>query len=266
MPIEMFAEALMRLIRLFSRRKRQQSEPDVSPELREQIVNIIDDLVNEIAPGYLLPNTIFPFDYKKAIYENVYKDLWREFGKRRSEYADYRDEVFDFLREVPSKKIFTVTKLLLKVVCRIVYIQRTIPDNIIRNPNAGNQRWSRKESVRNRHIKLFKDSVDDINDRILKNNSKCLYNLEGESIQLVRLDTGLDVPEGHNSIQEPNDNQIQEHHQNQSRSEFWNKRNFIIAVIALIFIILDFAFGDRILIRIWNYLPTIKEKIADWFR
>ena len=239
---------------------------NASQELREQIINIIDDLVDRISPGYLPPNSIFPKNYRNAIYEEIYKSLWREFGRKRSEYADYRDEVFDFLREVPSKKIFTATELLLKVVCRIIYIQKAIPDNIIRDPNAGNELWSRKASVRDRHISLFKDSVDDINDRILKNNSKCLYNLEGESIQLVRLDTGLDVAEGHNSIQEPNDNQIQEHHQNQSRSEFWNKRNFIIAVIALIFIILDFAFGDRILIRIWNYLPTIKEKIADWFR
>ena len=164
-----------------------------SQELREQIINIIDDLVNEIVPGYLLPNTIFPFDYKKAIYENVYKDLWREFGKRRSQNAFYRSEVFDFLREVPSEKFFTVTELLLKVVCRIVYIQRTIPDNIIPNPSAGNELWSRKESARNRHIKLFKDSVDDISDRILKNNSKCLYNMKGESVHLVRLNTGLDV-------------------------------------------------------------------------
>ena len=237
-----------------------------SQELREQIVNIIDDLVNDIVPGYLLPNTFFPFDYKKAIYENVYKDLWREFGKRRSQNAFYRSEVFEFLREVPSKKIFTATELLLKVVCRIVYIQRTISDDIIRDPNAGNQRWSRKESVRNRHIKLFKDSVDDINDRILKNNSKCLYNMKGESVHLVRLDTGSDVPEEESGIQENDDKPPKKLHQNQNRSEFWNRRNYIIAIVALIFLILDFAFGNSILIRLWNHLPTIKESIAGWFR
>ena len=103
--------------------------------------------------------------------------------------------------------------------------------------------------------------MDDINDRILKNNSKCLYNLEGESIQLVRLDTGLDVPEGHNSIQEPNDNQTPEHHQNQSRSEILNRRNYIIAVVGLIFLILTFIFGDGILKPLlhllWNYLQTL---------
>ena len=238
-----------------------------SQELREQIVNIIDDLVNDIVPGYLLPNTIFPFDYKKAIYKNVYKDLWREFGKRRSEYADYREEVFDFLREVPSNKIFTVTELLLKVVCRIVYIQRTIPDNIIPNPSAGNQRWSRKESVRNRHIKLFKDSVDDINDRILKNNSKCLYKMNGESVHLVRLNTGSDVPEEtdnnqtpeqhqrkeDNDVQDPNDNQIPEHHQNQNRSKLWNKRSLNLVLVGVILTALLFLFGDSILIRLWNY-------------
>ena len=161
-----------------------------SQELREQIVNIIDDLVDKIAPGYLLPNPYFPFDYRMAIYQVVYKSLWSEFGKRRSEDVNYRDEVFDFLREVPSAKFFTVTEHLLKVVCEGVHIQKTIPDDIIPNPSAGNELWSRKESVRNRHIKLFKDLVDDINDRILRNNSKCLYNMKGESVHLVRLDTG----------------------------------------------------------------------------
>ena len=51
----------MSSFRLFSSRARQQSEPDVSPELREQIVNIVDDLVDRISPDYLLPNPIFPF-------------------------------------------------------------------------------------------------------------------------------------------------------------------------------------------------------------
>ena len=185
-----------------------------SQELREQIVNIIDDLVEEIAPGYLSFGTFSRVDYSTEIYERVYKKLWREFGKRRSQNAFYRSEVFEFLREVPSEKFFTVTELLLKVVCRIVYIQRTIPDNIALNPYGGEKRWSRKESVRNRHIKLFKDSVDDINDKILKNNSKCLYTLERESIQLVRFDTGLYVPEKNNDIQGQNDNQTSEHDQN----------------------------------------------------
>ena len=48
---------------------------NVSQELREQIVNIIDDLVDEIAPGYLPPNSIFPLNYREAIYEEVYKYL-----------------------------------------------------------------------------------------------------------------------------------------------------------------------------------------------
>jgi hypothetical protein len=264
-----------------------------SQVLRGQIVNIIEDLVEGIVPGYLSPNSFSRFDYSTEIYKHVYKKLWREFGRKRSEYADYRDEVSDFLREVPSEDFFTATEHLLKVVCRIVYIQRTIPDDILPNPNAGNQLWNRKESVRNWHIKLFKDSVDDINDRILKNNSKCLYTLEGEFVQLVRLGTGLEVPEGESGIQETDDKQNSElqqkkkesdiletddkHppklHQNQSRSEFWYKRNYRIAVIvailtaaAVILTGLSLLFGDNILIRLWNHLPTIKESIAGWFR
>ena len=254
---------------------------NVSPELREQIVNIIDDFVDRIAPGYLLPNPHFPFDYRMAIYEHVYKNLWREFGKRRSEDVNYRDEVFDFLREVPSEKIFTATELLLKVVCRIVYIQITIPDNFALNPHGGENLWSRKESVRDRHIKLFKDLVDDINDRILKNNSKCLYSLKGESVQLIRLNTGLDVPEEESGIQENDDKQNPELHQkkqesdipanddkppkklhqNQNRSEFWNRRNYRIAVVGVIIAVLVLCFGEGILIPplrwLWNHLPTI---------
>ena len=87
---------------------------NVSQELREQIINIIDDLVDKIAPGYLLPNPIFPFNYREAIYEKVYKSLSAEFGMRRFENANYRREVFSFLREVPSKKFFNVIEHLLK--------------------------------------------------------------------------------------------------------------------------------------------------------
>ena len=260
-----------------------------SQELREQIVNIIDDLVDRIAPGYLLPNPYFRFDYRMAIYENFYKSLWREFGRRRSKNVDYRDEVFDFLREVPSANFFIAIEHLLKVMCQGVYIQRAIPDDIIPNPSAGNERWSRKESDRDRHIKLFKDAVDDINDRILKNNSKCLYTLERASIQLVRLDTGLDVPEKNNDIQGQNDNQtpahdqnqkdsdiqelddnqIPEHHQNQSRSELWNRRNFIIGVLMLFFTAVGVLFGTGILIPslrwVWNHLQPILKNITTWF-
>ena len=229
---------------------------NVSQELREQIINIIDDLVDRIAPGYLPPNSIFPLNYKTEIYEVAYKSLWSEFGKRRFENVNYRDEVFDFLREVPSAKFFNVTEHLLKVVCKGVHIQKTIPDDIILNPSAGNELWSRKESVRDRHIRLFQFSVDDINDRILKNNSKCLFNMEGESVQLVRLDTGLDVPE------ETDNNQPPEHHQNQSRSEVWNKRNYIIAVVLLILTAVGVFFGNGILIPplrwVWDYLQTIR--------
>ena len=163
---------------------------NVSQELREQIVNIIDDLVDKIAPGYLLPNPIFPFDYRTAIYEAAYKSLSAEFGMRRFEYVDYRREVFDFLREVPSEKFFNVIEHLLKVVCKGVHIQKAIPDNIIPNPNTGNELWSRKASVRNRHIRLFKEAVDILNHRLDQSKAKYRYELSGESIQKVKLDTG----------------------------------------------------------------------------
>ena len=157
----MFIEEILTiLIGLFSRRMRQQSEPDVPQELREQTVNVIDDLVNEVAPEYLVPNPIFPLDYREQIYKRIYKSLWDEFGKRRFENVNYRDEIFDFLREVSSEEFFRVTEALLKKVYRIVHIQRTISDDIILNPSAGNQLWSRRESIRDKHIRRFKRAVD----------------------------------------------------------------------------------------------------------
>ena len=56
------------MIGLSSHWKEQQSEPDISQKLREQTINIVTDLVDGIAPGYLLPNPYFPFDYRNAIY------------------------------------------------------------------------------------------------------------------------------------------------------------------------------------------------------
>ena len=243
---------------------------NVSQELREQIVNVIDDLVDRIAPGYLSPNSISRFDYRMAIYEAAYKSLWSEFGKRRVEYVNYRDEVFDFLREVPSAKFFTVTEHLLKVVCEGVHIQKTIPDDIILNPSAGNELWSRKESVRDNHIKFFKGAVDILNHRLFQSNAKYRYELSGEFVQMVSLDAGLGVPEESNDIQGQSDNQTPEYHQNRkdsdiqkpddnqpqkrSRSEFWNRKHYrimfvgiIIAALALIIAILGFLFGNGIL-------------------
>ena len=264
----MLIEPLISSIISFSRLARRQSEPDVSQELREQIVNIIDDLVDEIAPGYLPPNSISSLNYRAAIYEEVYKYLWSEFGRRRFENAIHRDHIFNFLREVPSEKFFNVTEHLLKIVFGIVRIQITIPDDIIPNPSAGNRKWSRVESVRDRHISLFKGAVDKLNHRLSQNNAKCHYKLDGETVQMVKLDTGLDVPEEHSSIekkdsgiQKKNDNQKPEHHQNQSRSESWNRKNYIIAVVLVILAILEFAFGDGILRPLlhllWNYLKTL---------
>ena len=64
-----------------------------------------------------------------------------------------------------------------------------------------------------------------------------------------------------NGIQEPDDNQIPEHHQNQNRSEFWNRKFYFIGGMGLILAFLDIAFGDRILIRlfrwVWSHLQTL---------
>ena len=64
-----------------------------------------------------------------------------------------------------------------------------------------------------------------------------------------------------NGIQDPNDNQIPEHHQNQNRSEFWNRRSYGIAVGGIIVAILVLCFGEGILMRplrwVWNYLQTL---------
>ena len=174
----------------------------------------------------------------------------------------------------------------MKEIYRIVYIQKTIPDDIIRDPNAGNALWSRKESVRNRHISRYKGAVDILNYRLSQKNTKYRYELTSTFIQMVKLDAGLDAPEQDGSIQEPkskstgstvsrtndnqkkgsgiqkpDDNQTQKHHQNQSRNEFWNRRGYRIAVVGVIFVILDFAFGSGILIRplrwVWSHLQTL---------
>ena len=248
---------------------------NVSQKLREQTINIIDDLVNDIVPGYLSPNRISRFDYKTAIYKRVYKFLLDELGIRRCDYADYRDEIFDLLRDVPSDRFFNATEYLLKEMYRIVHIQITIPDDILPNPHAGNEPWSRKESVRDGHIRRFKGAVDILNHRLFQNNAKYRYDLDNRFVRMVSLGTGSDVPEETDNnqtpeqhqrkedsdVQEPNDNQIQEHHQNQSRSEFWNRRSYRIAVVGIIVAILVLCFGEGILMRplrwVWNYLQTL---------
>jgi hypothetical protein len=233
---------------------------NVSQELREQIVSIIDDLVDEIAPGYLPPNSISPLNYREAIYEEVYKALWNEFGRRRFEYVDYRDEVFDFLREVPSEKFFNVTEHLLKVIYDIVHIRIAIPDDIILNPSGGNKRWSRKESVRDKHISRFKGSVDILNYRLSQNKAKYRYELDSKFVQMVRLDTRSDVPKEDSSIEKKDDNQTPEHNHIQSRSESWGRKTYILSSVMVVFAILEFAIGGGILRpllqRLWIYLQT----------
>ncbi len=233
---------------------------NVSQKLREQIVNIIDDLVDEIAPGYLPPNSIFPLNYRKAIYEEVYKSLWSEFGRRRFEDVDYRDEVFGFLREVPSENFFNVTEHLLKVIYGIVHIQIAIPDNIMLNPSDGNKRWSRQESVRDRHINRFKGAVDILNYRLSQNKAKYRYELDSKFVQMVRFDTQLDVPKEDSDIEKKDDNQTPEHNHIQSRSEIWARKTYILGFVMVVLAILEFAIGDGILRpllqRLWTYLQT----------
>ena len=241
----MLAEALIALI--FGWVK-QQSKPDVSPELREQIVNIIDDLVDRIAPGYLQSNRLPHFDYEKAIYEIVYKFVWDELGMRRYENVNYRNAVLNLLRDVQSEKFFDAIEYILKAVYECVHIQ-----------NTGNGRWDRQESTRDRHINHFKWAVDKLNYRLSQNNAKYRYELGGEAVQMVELGTGLDVPKEDSSIQKQDDNQPPEH-QNQSRSEFWNRKHYIIAVVILVLTALGVFFGDGILIRplhwVWNHLQA----------
>ena len=245
---------------------------DVSQGLREQIINIVDDLVGRIAPGYLPPNRILFRGYQEQIYNRVYKFLWDELGMRRFENINYRDEIFDHLRNVSSEKFFNDIEYLLKAVYWIVHIQITVPDDIILNPHGGEKLWSRKESVRDRHISLFKQSMDKLNYRLSQHNAKYRYELRGESVQMVRVNTGLDVPKEKSDIQKQdnnqpperqkkNNNQSSEPHQNQSHSEIWNRRNYIIAVVLLILTALGVFFGNGILIPplrwVWNYLQTI---------
>ena len=228
--------------------KRQQPKPDVSQKLREQIINIVTDLVDGIAPGYLVPNPIFPLDYQERIYNQIYKYLWDEFGKKRFESAFYQHDIFEFLRNVPSNEFFNAVEHLLKVVSGIVYIQETIPDNII-SP-GGEPPWTRPESVRNKHINRFNEAVAKLNYRLSQNNAKYRY----ESGKMVRVNGGPELPEEDNHIQEPDDNHTQEHHQNKNRSEFWNRRNYILMFVAVIVAALMFFFGDGILIRLFHWV------------
>ena len=232
--------------------KRQQSKPDVSQKLREQIINIVTDLVDDIAPGFLVPNPFFPLDYQERIYEQIYKSLWDEFGKQRFESAFYHHEIFEFLRNVTSNDFFYAVEHLLKVVSGIVYLQGTIPDNII-SP-GGEPPWTRPESVRNKHINLFNDAAAKLNYRLSQNNAKYRY----ESGKMVRVNGGPELPEEDNHIQEPDDNHTQEHQQNKNRSEFWNRKIYIITLVGVIIVFLDFAFDSGMLIRlfhwVWNYL------------
>ena len=125
--------------------------------------------------------------------------------------------------------------------------------------------WS-PESVYDEYIEFFNGVVNKLNRRLSEHKVKYRYKLDGESVQMVRQDTQLDVPKEDSDIQQPDDNQPPEHHQNQSLTEFWNKKSYRIAVIVVILTALLFLFGDNVLVRLWDYLPTIKEKIAGWFR
>ena len=148
----------------------------------------------------------------------------------------------------------------MKVIYDIVHIQIAIPDNIILNPSGGNELWSRKESVRDKHISRFKGSVDILNDRLSQNKAKYRYELDGEFVQMVRLDTRSDVPKEDSSIEKKNDNQTPEHNHVQSRSEFWGRKNYILGLVMVVVAILGLVFGNGILIpllqSLWDYLQT----------
>ena len=89
--------------------------------------------------------------------------------------------------------------------------------------------------------------MDILNHRLFQSNAKYRYDLSGEFVQMVILDAGLDVPEESNDIQEPGDSQTAEQHQKRSRSEFWNRRSYGIAVAGVIIALLSLLFGDGIL-------------------
>ena len=148
----------------------------------------------------------------------------------------------------------------MKVIYGIVHIQIAIPDDIILSSSDGNKRWSRQESVRDRHISRFKRTVDILNYRLSQNKAKYCYELDGKFVQMVRLDTRSDVPKEDSSIEKKNDNQTPEHNHVQSRSEFWGRKTYILSCVMVVLAILALAIGDGILIpllqRLWIYLQT----------
>ena len=75
--------------------------------------------------------------------------------------------------------------------------------------------------------------MDKLNRKLSQNNAKYRYELGGASVQMVRLDTGLDAPKEDSDIQKKDDSQTPEPNQNQSRSEFWNKKIYIITFVGL---------------------------------
>ena len=87
---------------------------------------------------------------------------------------------------------------------------------------------------------------------------------------MVRLDTGSDVPEENNDIQEPDDNQPSEHHQERSSRKYWDWKNRKVEYVLLGLAFSDCFLGDRLLIRgvdwVRDHLPTILENISIIFR
>ena len=246
------------MVKLPSRRKKQQSESDVPRKLREQVINIVFDLVNQIAPGYLPPNVIFFPGYHKEIYKVAYKYLWDELGEERLELDSYHNEIFEFLRNTSSNEFFHAVEHLLKVMSEIVHLQKTIPDDIILREDGGNELWSRKKSVRDKHINLFNAAMAKLNHRLLQNNAKYRY----ESGKLIPIDEGLDMSENGNDTKEPDSNRAKEHNQNQSYSESLDWKSYKIGVwglkigiwglvcsfLGLLFTILGILFGPQFLI------------------
>ena len=229
----MIIDILVELVKSLALGARQQSEPDVYDRLRNQTINIIDDLVDKIVPDV---------DYKKVIYEEGYESLCDEFGLRRFRYVNHRNEIFDLLRDVPLGIFFAATEHLLKHIYRKVVVPGQYSS------------WDREVPLYEEYNRHFETAVDGLNCRLFQHEIKYRYVLRGGSVEMANLNA-------------EEDNQPPERHPNQSLTEFWNKKSYRIAVIVVILTALLFLFGDNVLVRLWDYLPTtIKEKIAGWFR
>ena len=87
---------------------------------------------------------------------------------------------------------------------------------------------------------LFQQNVEalkkDIDDGI--NQLESIYDQLGLYEETTPIKEKLRYAKENNGIQESDDHQAPEHHQNQSRTEFWNRKGYRIAVVGVIVAIL----------------------------